>query len=278
MASANVDGMVREGVNALKAGRKDEARALLLRAVELNQYNEDAWLWLSGVLEPIDDQRTSLENVLSINPNNERARQGLDFLNKQYPPAGGGAASSGISTSVEWGAPEDSIPTSSVSGRAPAVVEPSSDVLDDWLTNLNISNPPRNLATPVTSAASIPMASPFGDVDLDDDIFAEGPFKTDVANMPLTRSASATPAMPAEDKAPRRRDRSERKPIPAPVAIPEEDNENIPEIFRAIPAEITATRLPGTVERAPALINIAIIALILINLAASVAFFAGLLA
>jgi hypothetical protein len=32
---ANVDGMVREGISAYRAGRKDEARALLLRAVEI---------------------------------------------------------------------------------------------------------------------------------------------------------------------------------------------------------------------------------------------------
>ena len=49
--SANVDAMVNEGVNAFKAGRKEEARALLLKATELDQYNEQAWLWLSGLME-----------------------------------------------------------------------------------------------------------------------------------------------------------------------------------------------------------------------------------
>lgn len=46
--SANVEGLVREGMNAIKAGRKDEGKAMLLRAVELDQYNAEAWLWLSG--------------------------------------------------------------------------------------------------------------------------------------------------------------------------------------------------------------------------------------
>lgn len=40
--SANVDAMVREGVNAYKSGRKDEARSLLLKASELDPYNEQA--------------------------------------------------------------------------------------------------------------------------------------------------------------------------------------------------------------------------------------------
>jgi hypothetical protein len=57
---ANVDGMVREGISAYRAGRKDEARALLLRAVEIDQYNEQAWLWLSAVVESVEEQHTCL--------------------------------------------------------------------------------------------------------------------------------------------------------------------------------------------------------------------------
>lgn len=83
--SANVQGMVREGINAVKAGKKDEARALLLKAVELDPYNEDGWLWLSGLVDTPEDQRTCLENVLAINPANERARLGLDYLNGKRP-------------------------------------------------------------------------------------------------------------------------------------------------------------------------------------------------
>src|SRR6185295_16929048 len=80
---ANVDGMVREGISAYRAGRKDEARALLMRAVEIDQYNEQAWLWLSAVVESVDEQRTCLENVITINPNNERAKQGLSVLEQK---------------------------------------------------------------------------------------------------------------------------------------------------------------------------------------------------
>ena len=83
---ATVSSIVREGINLVKAGHKDEAKALLLRAVELDQFNEEAWLWLSGLVDGIDDQITCLENVLAINPKNERARMGLDYLAKQRPP------------------------------------------------------------------------------------------------------------------------------------------------------------------------------------------------
>ena len=84
--AANIEGMVREGINAFKSGKKDEARVLLSKAVELDPYNEDGWLWLSGVVVSVEDQRTCLENVLAINPGNSRARSGLDFLNRQNPP------------------------------------------------------------------------------------------------------------------------------------------------------------------------------------------------
>src|SRR5690242_14876038 len=115
--SANVDAMVNEGVNAFKAGRKEEARTLLLKATELDQYNEQAWLWLSGLMDTPDDQRTCLENVLAINPNNERAKQGLSYLTgttsagNPSPFAAGTpppAPSPTIPSSVEWSAPETS--------------------------------------------------------------------------------------------------------------------------------------------------------------------------
>src|SRR5688572_6058618 len=77
---ANVDAMVRAGAEAYKAGKKAEARTLLERAIELDGYNESAWLWLSAVVDSKEEQQTCLENVLTINPANERARQGLKSL------------------------------------------------------------------------------------------------------------------------------------------------------------------------------------------------------
>ncbi|MBK8135700.1 MAG: hypothetical protein IPK52_07670 [Chloroflexi bacterium] len=80
MSSTNVNVMVKEAVRALKANNKAEARSLLEKATELDPYSEQAWLWLSGVVETEDDQRTCLQNVLFINPGNENAKQGLVML------------------------------------------------------------------------------------------------------------------------------------------------------------------------------------------------------
>ncbi|MDX2079136.1 MAG: hypothetical protein SFZ02_22090 [bacterium] len=86
MSSANVDAMVREAKRAIREGNKSEAQALLLRATEIDQSNEQAWMWLSAVVESIEDQMICLENVLQINPKNADAKRGLDMLRKKAPP------------------------------------------------------------------------------------------------------------------------------------------------------------------------------------------------
>jgi len=85
MSSANVDAMVREAKRAIRAGNKSEAQALLLKATELDQSNEQAWMWLSAVVETVEDQMICLENVLQINPSNADAKRGLDLLRKKAP-------------------------------------------------------------------------------------------------------------------------------------------------------------------------------------------------
>jgi len=85
---ANVDGMVQEAVAAFKAGRKAEARQLLMKATELDEGNEQAWLWLSGCVDSTDEQIICLENVLAINPGNTKAQKGLEAIKRQskQPP------------------------------------------------------------------------------------------------------------------------------------------------------------------------------------------------
>ena len=75
------DELLRLGISALKSGRKVEARKLFLEVIQQDGRNEMAWLWLSGAVDPEDDRRICLQNVLSINPHNLTARQGLESLN-----------------------------------------------------------------------------------------------------------------------------------------------------------------------------------------------------
>jgi hypothetical protein len=71
------------GVAAARGGQRRVAAGLLSRAVQLNPRHELAWLWLSGVLDDHDAIAFCLRSVLAANPNNERARQGLEWLEQQ---------------------------------------------------------------------------------------------------------------------------------------------------------------------------------------------------
>ncbi len=77
---STVNKLIQQGIAAFKAGRKDEARALFMRAVELDQRSEQGWLWLSAVVDSLEEQRICLENVLAINPDNQRAKKGLQVI------------------------------------------------------------------------------------------------------------------------------------------------------------------------------------------------------
>ncbi len=191
--SANIEAMVREGIAAVKAGNKDDGRILLNKAVELDPYNEEGWLWLSGVVEGQDDQRTCLENVLAINPANEKARKGLDFLSGKLsapslpptPPIEPPVTPAATVTSVEWdfGATETSSASSSRS--AP---EPSPQDYDDWVSGLGLKTGTDDLNAEATAA------SPF--VSFDDDFFSTGPFDDDAEAAPQEERSNIRAAAP----------------------------------------------------------------------------------
>ncbi|NTW01934.1 MAG: hypothetical protein HGA19_11695 [Oscillochloris sp.] len=69
-----------EGAVALTKGDKDRARDLLLRVVTEDEGIPEAWLWLSGAVDDPEDQRTALENVLALSPDNSHARYGIAVL------------------------------------------------------------------------------------------------------------------------------------------------------------------------------------------------------
>lgn len=191
--SSNVEAMLRDGISACKAGRKEEARDLLLRVVEIDEQNEMAWLWLSGVLDTLDDQITCLENVLAINPNNEKASKGLEMLRRKATSSPSSTKSSSsqddafanvsftpsssplsspieeeeFPTSVEWAAP----PTETSSASSQRVVEePSAKEYDDWLARLNIGRKDVEEELPDTDFAAS-LSKTFGyDEEEDDDI------------------------------------------------------------------------------------------------------------
>jgi len=80
---ADVSTWLREGIAAAKAGQRERARDLLLRVVARDEENISAWLWLSDLVDSLEEREVCLENVLALDPANEAARKGLAWLQKQ---------------------------------------------------------------------------------------------------------------------------------------------------------------------------------------------------
>jgi hypothetical protein len=59
---------------AIGSGDRVAARAHLFRAIGADPWNEQAWLWLSTVIDDPDKQRECLERALRIDPDHHRAR------------------------------------------------------------------------------------------------------------------------------------------------------------------------------------------------------------
>lgn len=78
-----IDELLRKGIAAAKAGQRGQARELLTRVVDYDERNAPAWLWLSGVVDSLEDREICLENVLAIEPNNDAASRGLAWVRQQ---------------------------------------------------------------------------------------------------------------------------------------------------------------------------------------------------
>ncbi len=60
-----------------------EARDLLIKIVDSDPQNELAWMWLSGLVDSLEDRIIACENVLTINPANEKIRAYLEKLQRR---------------------------------------------------------------------------------------------------------------------------------------------------------------------------------------------------
>jgi len=79
--------LLRQAVQAARNGRELTARDLFQDVVRLDPNNELAWMWLSGLLAPLEDRLAACERVLSINPGNQRIRAYRDKLLKEQNAA-----------------------------------------------------------------------------------------------------------------------------------------------------------------------------------------------
>ena len=72
-----------DAIELIKEDRRDEALNVLRQLV--HDYNdfEDAWLWMSVVVESLDLSSLCLDNVLRVNPDNVYAAAALHRLREQ---------------------------------------------------------------------------------------------------------------------------------------------------------------------------------------------------
>jgi len=75
--------LLRQALQAAHSGRELTARALFQDVVRMDPENEVAWMWLSGLLDPLEDRITACERVLSINPGNQKMRAYQNELLKE---------------------------------------------------------------------------------------------------------------------------------------------------------------------------------------------------
>jgi twitching motility two-component system response regulator PilG len=84
------------GIRHAQSGDRVNARIALLRATELDVRCENAWLWLASISEYPEELMAFLNNVLEINPENERAIQWMSatksLLAKTFLQRGSDAA------------------------------------------------------------------------------------------------------------------------------------------------------------------------------------------
>jgi hypothetical protein len=74
-----------EAYNLIKVGQKPQAEALLIKVLQRDETNPDAWWLMANALTQPDEQREALEMVLQLRAGDEKARKMLDKLNMLHP-------------------------------------------------------------------------------------------------------------------------------------------------------------------------------------------------
>lgn len=120
----NADDLLQQGIAAFQAGRKAEARELLLQLIEQDERNEMAWLWLSGAVETEKDRLVCLENVLEINPHSRVARRGVEALRR----------SSGLATAADAAPYQDQTAWRPGAATEADELEPTGE---DWIKEIH---------------------------------------------------------------------------------------------------------------------------------------------
>jgi tetratricopeptide (TPR) repeat protein len=79
-AGPSLEERLAHGIAAVKAGKMEEAQDWLVELLQVDRYNEQGWLWLSGTADNDQDRLDCIQELLKINPDNAFAQKGLAAL------------------------------------------------------------------------------------------------------------------------------------------------------------------------------------------------------
>ena len=186
MADEKAQKLLQGGIAAAKKGDTELAKRAFSQVLKLESNNEAAWLGLATVTEETDAKIRILNKILTINPDNERAREALRRL--------------GIGD-------EDEV-KESVLGVTPKTEEETTD-------NDTIPDPPASVWGVGAEDDSEPEADPWGLSQQEDEDEEE-----DIGLPPLEVLPSSTNAPSLTDEAPKPISRIRRlgEPVPDPDA------------------------------------------------------------
>jgi tetratricopeptide (TPR) repeat protein len=80
MPDERTTNLIRQGQQAMRQGDRHMASDYFRAATDLDPTNVTAWLWLSGAEDDPAAARRALERVLELEPDNQRAIQGLQEI------------------------------------------------------------------------------------------------------------------------------------------------------------------------------------------------------
>lgn len=75
-----MDNLLQQGISAYKAGQREEARKIFIAVVKQNPESEHAWGWMCQASGNDKERIYCLQQMLRINPKNEKANQLLNQL------------------------------------------------------------------------------------------------------------------------------------------------------------------------------------------------------
>jgi hypothetical protein len=79
------DELLQQAIGLVQMGDKSGAVKILKGIVTKDPRNENAWLWLASCFDKPENKIRSLQKVLEINPNNQKAKQALGKLTPTEP-------------------------------------------------------------------------------------------------------------------------------------------------------------------------------------------------